>query len=344
MKSHKIVFPQAGRVEVRMEEVASPGPGEILCAAEKSVISIGTETFSLRGEFEPGTNWERLVQYPFEPGYSMAGVILEVGSEVANLEVGDHVAAVVPHRQFFKVRVRSSLEGPAEAFYKLPDGISAKEGCWMLLAVTTQLAVRRAQLGLGETVGVIGLGMLGQLIVQYLTLVGARKIIAVDPNESRLAIARRHGATHSLAMLAGSALREIESITAGKMLDVIFEITGNAAVLPQAIVMLRRLGRLVLLGDTPTPSLQHLAPSVVSNSLAILGIHSSMSPAYPSEYAPWTQNEMSGLFFDYLLQRRMSVVDLITDVISPFEAPKLYQELLVERSNHIGIVLDWCAI
>jgi threonine dehydrogenase-like Zn-dependent dehydrogenase len=341
MKSIKIHFPEARKIAVCEELISPADHGEVLCAAEKSVISIGTETFCLRGEFEEGTNWSDWVHYPFEPGYSMTGRVIETGPGVEVLKVGDRIAAVVPHKQYFKVHVQESYERPAGAFYKLPDGISSEEGCWMLLAVTTQLGVRRADLKLGETAGVIGLGILGQLVVQYLALSGTRKIIAIDPISSRIELARSHGATHGLAMNAGDALKGIEAITGGKMLDAVFEITGHPAVLPQAIPMLRKLGRLVLLGDTPQPSLQHLAPGVVSNSLAILGIHGSMSPEHPSEYAPWTQNEMTGLFYDYLLQGRMSVKDLITSYISPLDAPKLYQQLLAGNSDQLGIMLDW---
>jgi len=341
MKSTKIYFPEAGQIAIQEEIISPPGQGEVLCLAEKSVISIGTETFCLRGEFEEGTNWKDWVQYPFDPGYSMAGRVIEVGPGVDVLKVGDRIAAVVPHKQVFKVQVQASYERPAGAFYKLPDGISPEEGCWMLLAVTTQLGVRRADLKLGETVGVIGLGILGQLVVQYLALSGARKIIAIDPVRTRVDVATAHGATLGLAMDAGSALKEIGQITQGRMLDAVFEITGIPEVLPQAIPMLRRLGRLILLGDTPQPSRQHLAPGIVSNSLAILGIHGSMSPEHPSEYAPWTQNEMTGLFYDFLLQGRMNVKDLISSCISPLDAPQAYRQLLADRSSQIGIILDW---
>jgi threonine dehydrogenase-like Zn-dependent dehydrogenase len=271
----------------------------------------------------------------------MAGQVIEAGPGVEALQMGDHIAAVVPHKQYFKVRVQASYERPAGAFYRLPEGVNPEEGCWMLLAVTTQLGVRRAELQLGESVGVIGLGILGQLVVQYLALSGTRKIIAVDPVRSRVEVATRHGATHGLAMEAGEALQEIRAITGGRLLDAVFEITGHPAVLPQTFPMLRRLGRLVLLGDTPQPSRQHLGPGVLSNSLSILGIHGSMSPEHPSEYAPWTQNEMAGLFYDYLLQGRMNVTDLITSRISPLEAPLAYQQLLADRSGQIGVILDW---
>ena len=344
MKSQGIIFPRANQIEMRTEEITPPGEGEVLCAAEKSLISIGTETFCLRGEFEEGTNWKDWVQYPFEPGYSMAGRVIEVGPGVDSLQVGDRVAVVVQHKQFFKVRVQASYGRPAGAFYKLPEKISPEEGCWMLLAVTTQLGVRRAELKMGESVGVVGLGILGQLVVQYLALSGARKIIAIDPVRSRVDIALAHGATHGLAMDAGKALNEVQAVTGGKLLDAVFEITGHPAVLPLTFPMLRRLGRVVLLGDTPLPSQQHLGPGVVSNSLAILGIHGSMSPEYASEYQPWTQNEMTALFYDYLLQGRMNVKDLITCQISPLEAPKTYQQLLSDRSGQIGIILDWAAL
>lgn len=341
MKSINVVFPEAGKVEIQEGHVDPPGPGEVLCKAKKSLISIGTETYCLRGVFEQGTNWEDWVHYPFEPGYSMAAEVVEVGPGVSTYKPGDRVAAVATHRQYFKVKVREAVDRPEGAIQKLPDAISYEEGCWMLLSVTTQLGVRRADLKLGERVGVIGLGILGQFVVQYLALSGARQIIAIDPVQMRLEVARAHGATHTLAMDAASALPEIEALTGGRMLDVVFDITGIPAVLGQAIPMLRRLGRLVLLGDTPTPSEQRLAPGVVSNSLAILGIHGSMSPAYPSEYYPWTQQEISELFFDYLMQGRMNVKDLITGCVSPLEAPQVYQELLRDRSKHIGILFDW---
>ncbi len=322
MKSVYISFPEKEQVRVEEEDVMPPQYGEILCQAETSLISIGTESYCLRGIFDPGTNWAAWVEYPFRPGYSMAARVVGVGKGVKEIKEGDRVAAWVPHQQYFKV-------APDE-LYMVPEGVSAEEATWAVLATTTQLGVRRAQLQLGESAGVVGLGMLGQLVTQYLNVAGCRHIIAIDPVEMRLEKAKAHGATHTLALDVVSARAEIEKMTDGKMLDVVYDITGNASVLAPATQLVRKLGRLVLLGDTPTPSQQHLGPGIVSNSIGILGIHAYARPMFGNEFYPWGAREMVSLFFDYLLQKRMRVSDLITHRFAPSDAP-----------SAIGVLFDW---
>lgn len=333
MKSLYVVFPEKEKVELREETIAPPEENEVLCAAEKSLISIGTETHCLRGMFEPGTNWAGWVKYPFRPGYSMVARVVAVGENVTALQEGDRVTTWVSHQQFFKIQAHEA--------YLLPAEIGDEEATWATLAGTVQLGIRRAQLQLGETVGVVGLGILGQLAVQYLVVSGARKIIAIDLAQHRLDAARAHGATHILALDVHSAYEEIAEITGGRMLDVVFDITGHPATLAPSIRLLRRLGRVVLLGDTPTPSQQYLGPGVVSNSIAILGIHGTMSPTQASEFNPWTQPEMTALFFDYLRQGRMQVSDLITHRYSPLDAPQVYAGLVEDRLGTIGGIFDW---
>jgi threonine dehydrogenase-like Zn-dependent dehydrogenase len=305
----------------------------VLCAASKSLISIGTELFCLRGIADPGSNWERIIQYPFRTGYNMAARVMEVGQGVAGLKPGDRVASWNRHQQYFKAR--------PEELQLIPDGVSDEDAAWIAIAITTQLGVRRAAHALGESVAVVGMGMLGQLVVQYLALSGARKIIAIDLVQSRLALAKAHGATHLLALDVGDARSVIEEITAGRMLDVIYDVTGHFAVLASCIPLARRLGRVILLGDSPTPTQQHLAPGVVSNSLAILGMHGTMSPAEATDFTPWSRREITSLFFDYVLQGRMRVSDLITHRHSPVDAPEVYAWLVRDRSSAIGVLFDW---
>lgn len=345
MKSKYVVYPKAQDVAVWEEEIEPPEEGEILCKAEKSLISIGTELHCLRGQTDPGTNWADWVKYPFRPGYSMVGRVLAVGKGVKSVKEGDRIANYGLHQQYYKVQVEH-LEKRYDiplgiGIYVLPDGIGSEEGTWRSLAVTTQSAVRRAEFQFGETVGVVGLGILGQLVVQYLAAAGARRIIAIDPAAHRLELARQHGATHTLQVGAQEAIEAVREITGGWMLDVAFEVTGHPAVLAPTIQLVRRLGRLLLLGDTPIPTQQHLGPGVVFKSIAIMGIHGYQVPDKRTEYTPWSVEEMSGVFFDYLLRGRMNVNDLVTHRISPLQAPETYLGLLKDRSAAVGVILDW---
>jgi threonine dehydrogenase-like Zn-dependent dehydrogenase len=266
----------------------------------------------------------------------MAARVVAVGEGVTGLKEGDRVAGWIVHQQYFKAK--------PEQLYPVPDAIGDEEATWNCLAVTTQLGVRRAGHSLGENVAVVGLGMLGQLVVQYLVLSGARRIIAIDPVQSRLDMAKAHGATHTLALDVREARPAVEEITGGKLLDVVYDITGHPAVLAPCIPLLRKLGRIVLLGDTPNPTQQCLGPGVVSDSIAILGIHGSMTPEHPSEFNPWTRREIISLFFDYLMQGRMKVSDLVTHRYAPSEAPQVYAALRDRRSEFMGVLFDWTGL
>ncbi len=333
MKSLYVIFPEANKIEVREEDVTPPGPGEVLCQAQKSLISIGTETFCLRGIFDPGTNWAGWVKFPFRPGYSMSARIVGVGKGVTGLKEGDRVFLWHVHEQYFRAR--------PEQTHRIPDGLTDEEATWGCLAVTTQLAVRRAELQLGESVAVVGLGMLGQLITQYLLVNGARRVVAIDMVQSRLDMAMAHGATHGCKSDAISAKPQVQEITGGRMLDAVWDVTGHPAVLSQCVQLLRRLGRVILVGDTPTPNQQPVGPGVLSNSISILGVHGGVSAPSYSEWTPWPRSEMTQLFFDYLLQGRMRVKGLVTHRHSPHDAPKVYEGLMRDRSGTVGNIFEW---
>jgi 2-desacetyl-2-hydroxyethyl bacteriochlorophyllide A dehydrogenase len=348
MNSKYIVFPKPQTVAVWDEQIEPPGEGEILCKAEKSLISIGTELNCLRGVFDPGTNWADWVKYPFRPGYSMVGRVIAVGKGVEGIKEGDRVSSYDVHQQYYRTNLYAaqSRQAPPEGTgpYLLPEAISNEEGTWRAIAVTCQNGVRRAQLELGEFVAVVGLGLLGQVVTRYLTAAGARAIIAIDPVQSRLDLAKQGGATHTLNMSVNDAVEPIRDITKGWMADVAFDVTGHPATLALTIQLMRRLGRLVLLGDTPTPTAQHLGPGVVSNSVSILGIHGYMIPDKATPFSPWTAQRMSDVFFNFLMSGKMKVAELVTHRYSPLQAPEVYQNLVKDRSTDVGVIFDWTTL
>src|SRR5205814_1298493 len=96
----------------------------------------------------------------------------EVGEGVEGLQPGERVATRSPHRQLVVASAGSAR--------KIPDGVSDEEATWFGLACIVQNGVRRAEHEMGDAVVVIGLGILGQLVVQYTRLLGAREVVAID--------------------------------------------------------------------------------------------------------------------------------------------------------------------
>jgi 2-desacetyl-2-hydroxyethyl bacteriochlorophyllide A dehydrogenase len=330
-----IVFQEPNKVEMKTSMIDKPGPREILFKSRVSLMSTGTETFCLRGEFDAGSHWDQYVKFPFKPGYCMVGEIIETGNEVTAFKVGDRIFAGTNHQRY-TVLDTDTQDYP---FLKVPEDISDEVAVWSALSWITQTAVRRAEHSLGDTAVVIGLGPLGQLITQYLKLSGLKRIIAVDTAESRLHIAEAHGATHIFAGTAGDAEEFVRDCTDGEMADVVYDVTGHYSVLPQALKLPKRFGKLILLGDSPQATLQHLTHDLITRQLSIIGSHNiQMQP----EFAHWTAAKQALLFMDYVRRGLMKVDNMITHKIVPEEAVSMYTITLQQnRESTMGVLIDW---
>jgi 2-desacetyl-2-hydroxyethyl bacteriochlorophyllide A dehydrogenase len=333
MQSLNMYFMGRNQVELISESVAMPDADQVLVQTTKTLISTGTETICLERRFEPDSHYDRWVQYPFSPGYSLAGRVVEVGSGVADFKPGDRVAIRAGHRQYV-------LTSP-DRLQPIPDSVTDEDATWFGLGNIAQNGIRQADHALGDTVVIVGLGLLGQLVVQYTRLMGARQIIVIDPARARLDMACAHGATSALAMGVAEARAEVMSLTDGKGADVIYEITGAPAVFQQTLPLLRRFGKLLLLGDTGLPSEQCLTPDIVLKGLKVIGAHDSNPPAESSDHAHWSHREMTDLFFRYVQRGDMRVSDLITHRYAPTEAAKAYELLRIERESAMGVIFDW---
>ncbi len=337
MDSLTITFTGQEELALTRLPVPEPGPGELLLETRASLISTGTECICYQRNFEPGTHWHHWVQYPFYPGYSNGGVVIGIGAGVTGYELGQVVAYRAGHRQY--AVMSASLVTP------VPPGVSVQEAAWIALAKIVQNGVRRAAHTMGDDVVVVGLGILGQLVVQYTRLMGARHIIAIDMAEPRLACASAISqATHTLQMPADEAASHVADITAGQMADVVYDVTGFPQVFASALALPRRFGTLLLLGDTGTPSGQQLSADVIVRGLRILGAHDSHPPQEATDFVPWSNQRITELFFTYLARGQMNVRDLVTHTYAPTQAQEAYTMLTTDRSAALGVLFDWTQI
>ncbi len=337
MDSLTVTF--TGKEELALERlpVPEPGPGTLLLETQASLISTGTECICYQRNFEPGTHWHHWVQYPFYPGYSNGGVVIGKGEGVTGFELGQVVAYRAGHRQYAVM--------PADTVTPVPAGVTPQEAAWIALAKIVQNGVRRAAHTMGDDVAVIGLGILGQLVVQYARLMGARHVVAIDMAEPRLTFASEiSGATHTLQMPAGEAAPHLAEITEGRMADVVYDVTGFPQVFASALALPRRFGTLLLLGDTGVPSGQQLSSDVIMRGLRILGAHDSHPPQEATDFTPWSNQRITELFFTYLARGQMNVQDLVTHTYAPTQAKEAYTMLTTDRSAALGVLFDWTRI
>ena len=329
MRSTNIVFTGRQQAELRDEPVPDLAPDGVAVRTRVSLISSGTETICYRGESDPGTHWHGWIRYPFHPGYSNVGVIEQTGEAVAGSAAGDRVFTSCNHHQVAVAR---------GAAVPIPDAVSDESAAWTKLATIAQTGVRRAQLAMGATVAIIGLGPLGQLLSQYARVMGAERVIAIDPLASRLQVAIDHGATHQFAGSAGDALPFVEELTGGLRADVVFDATGHPPVLPLALALARQFGLVMLIGDAPNPSRQVLTSDVITRQISIRGTHNEN---LPGDQALWSPARQAELFYTYLMRGQMRVDDLITARHSPADAPRVYARLLNDRGASLGVLFDW---
>ncbi len=334
MNSRVIVFPEPERAALIEEEVAAPGPGRLLVQASCSLVSTGTEMICFHASCDPGTHWAGFAHLPHRPGYSLMGRVAQVGEGLADWQVGQRVICTANHRSHVLIE-------PQQVWgVHVPDSITDAQAVWAVLGVITQTGVRMAEHVMGDSAVVIGLGPLGQLVVQYLRALGLEQILVVDPVQTRLDLALKHGATAAFCGRSDDCKDFVLEHTQGRLADVVYDVTGHWAVLPTALPLARDHGKLLLLGDSPHPSRQVLTYDVVSRQVKIIGTRSSW---LPPAYAMWTPQRMTDLFLTYLQRGLMVVDDLTTHRVRPEEAPQVYASLAANRTDTLGVLFDWSA-
>jgi threonine dehydrogenase-like Zn-dependent dehydrogenase len=144
------------------------------------------------------------------------------------------------------------LAVPAKELVRLPPELPLERACVIADAVSTpyHAVKQRGQVRAGDSVAVVGCGGVGLNVVQCASLAGAT-VIAVDMNDARLALAKRLGARHTINPTATERVdKEVRKLTDGGV-DVAFEVVGNPKTIDLAFNLLRKGGRLVVIGFSP---------------------------------------------------------------------------------------------
>ncbi|WP_224828960.1 zinc-dependent alcohol dehydrogenase [Saliphagus infecundisoli] len=327
-----VVFESPEAVIVEQRNVPVPDPNEVLVESRRTLVSTGTELTILSGDFPEGSRWDHY-EYPFVPGYNNVGVVVETGNDVVDIETGQRVATLGSHAQY----VTASPEGCRP----IPDDVSDDAAVFFTIAEIVMNGVRRGEVTWGESAVVFGLGLLGQLAVRVCQLAGAQPVVGVEPSAPRLDRLPDSPTVAAVDPTAETAEDSVARLTDNRMADVAFEVTGNPDVIPEEFDVLREQGRLVLLSSPRGTTEFNFHDDCNAPSHTIIGAHNSSHPSVATSANPWTNHRHCELFFSAVADGTISVADLVSHRIEVADVPAMYDKLLADRSEAMGVVIKW---
>jgi predicted dehydrogenase/threonine dehydrogenase-like Zn-dependent dehydrogenase len=278
-------------------------------------------------------------------GYSAAGVVVGVGEEVADFQVGNRVACagagIANHAELIDVPVNLAV--------RIPEGLGTDAASTVTLGAIALQGVRRVQPTLGETVGVIGLGILGQLAVQLLRAAGCR-VVGSDLDPTRIERALAHGLTHGVGAGEDFAAR-CHELTDGFGADAVLitAATESDEVVRTAMQACRKKGRVVLVGDVGL----HLQRSDMYEKELDFLISTSYGPGryddvyelegqdYPLGYVRWTENRNMEEYLRLLAEGRISLEGLGEESFPVDEAGAAYEALKSGETKPLLVLLSY---
>lgn len=326
---------EVGRpVEERHVPVDPPGPNDVVVQVKAAGICHSDVHYRIG----PWT----VDSFPMTLGHEVAGVIVETGSLVDPVRVGERVCLHYQtscgaclwcsrgSEQFCRAgrMLGKGIPGgyaemitiPARNAFLLPDQVSFEHGAAMMCSSATSLhALRKARLRPGETVALFGVGGLGMSAVQIALAWGATAVYAVDLNPDKLALAQHLGAIPVDAS-QGDPVAEIADLTGGAGVDVALELVGLAATMRQAIDSLGVMGRAVAVGISSQPVDMAPFATLAPREREVIGCTDHLAQEIP-------------ILLDLAVAGKLVLDDVVTGQV-PLDAGEI--NAVMDRLEHFG--------
>jgi predicted dehydrogenase/threonine dehydrogenase-like Zn-dependent dehydrogenase len=280
-------------------------------------------------------------------GYSLCGVVTEVGTGAEEFKVGQLVACAgneqALHAEYNWV--------PVNLCAAVPAGVLPEHAAFATVASIALHGVRRSEVQLGETAAVIGLGLIGQIVVRLLAAAGVRAI-GVDPVPDRCRLAEKGGAvTCGSPDELDGVLAELAKITSGRGADHVFLAAGGDSNGPveAAVKLARDRARIVDIGkmklDLPWNAYyekeldvrfsRSYGPGRYDTRYELDGID------YPVGYVRWTEKRNLESFLDLLARGELEVGTLIDGVFPMTDAVRVYDDIKTGTLKAVGVLLEY---
>ena len=304
----------------------------LLIRARVTAISTGSEIRVYRAiPIDPAGRFiypQIPLAFPMENGYSLVGEVVEVGATVTGFQVGDRVFATATHREYVAV--------PASAALKLPDFVSDEEAVFLNIIEVGHIALRRGQPLPGETIAIIGQGIIGLSALAYCVAYGFRTI-AIEQTSERLAKARELGVDLALSPDAAEFEAQVQTFCYGEGADLVLEAASVWPAIEIGMQIARPEGKIVVVArHTDLPSFSPVGYPYLAKRLTLL-----TSYDYEPDGSRWDRAHSRAVTLDLWRKGRLQIAPLITHHFSRQQLPDVYSRLDEGDAGLIGAVIHW---
>jgi 2-desacetyl-2-hydroxyethyl bacteriochlorophyllide A dehydrogenase len=353
MLARQCVITEPFKTAVREVELPPPAPNQVLVAAEVSAISAGTELAVYTGTHQwlkdPAMpDWK----FPFRPGYSAAGTVVAVGSDIRGWKPGDRVSFPGNHASAELL----TFGHERGRLWRLPDGLDFEKAAVACIARYGLGASVRAGLTLGRSAAVLGLGIIGQFALRNLVAAGAWPVIGIDAVAMRREAAMAAGADAVIDPTAGDlgaqladTLRRLESgqvIAVRKSLgvEIVADATGVPDAVPTAMGLACDAGQVIVVGSPRgKASNVNFYDDLHRRYIEVCGAHGNQlfEPGHHRLAGAWDIDKAQKWLLAQLASGRLRLDKLITHRITPGHLGDAYEGLLKKKDEWLGAVIRW---
>lgn len=342
MKATYALIPDKGQAELRTEEIdpSSLAPGQLLVQAEATIMSGGTELAAftaLSKSVYKKDGWNR---YPWRPGYGCVGRVVAAAERTRGFAAGERVFCFGKHASLQVYDMDSPK--PFRAAFRIEDDLPATKAVIARLGLVSMTAVQMSPARPGDTVLVVGLGLVGNLAAQLYRLAGAR-VLCWDPVAGRRAVAARAG----LEVLEGGDdgwRAAVLAATDEKGVNIAVDAVGSGPVIAECVEVCAPYGEVVLLGS-PRPPFETNLTAVFNRIhmqwLTVRGALEWRLPPYTVPGGGPSVEDNLRRLLEHLRQDQLRVDGLVSHVIPPDGLLEAYQGMLNDKQNYSGVIIDW---
>ena len=333
MKAKALITSAHQKFSLESVELPDPQDNEVLVKTAYSGVSVGTEFALIRNKI----NWG---PYPLITGYMSTGEVESVGSTVTEVKPGDKVFL-----RMSKARAKRSdgsecspvaglhcshaisEVGGTHGLWKLPENCDLETSSMFVMPAVGYKSVDTSAPQMGETVAVLGCGLIGLGVIAAASMRGCR-VIAIDVDPAQLSLAKRFGADITIDSKQQSMSEVIKSYCPDGA-DLVYESTGIPALIQPAIELCRVDGKFIWQGNYGDAPLDF---SFIPAHTRRLQMFFPCDDGYLPSRLTVLKHMASGI---------LPWQDTVTHRISAEEAPEVYRSILDGDTSYKGTILNW---